>query len=72
MGYGFSVSSDHESGKAEEIAYSTEGQKEAQTSSVASIYARSDFGYPWIETVSERFGLDEWDSREEETRETDL
>lgn len=72
MGYGFSVSSNHKSGEAKETAYSTEAQNEAQTSSVASIYARSDLGYPWIETVSGRFGLDEWDSQEEETRETDL
>ena len=68
MGYGFPVSSEHKAGESEETAYQTEGQE----GSVASIMARSDYGYPWIETSENVFGLDEWDSQEEETRQTDL
>lgn len=68
MGYGFPTFSNHKAGESQETAYRTEGQEE----SIASIYARSDYGYPWIETVSGQFGSDEWDSQEEETRATDL
>ena len=68
MGYGFPVQKEHKAGESEEIAYQTEGQ----TSCTASILARSDYGYPWTEIEENSFGCDEWDSQEEETRQTDL
>ncbi len=72
MGYGFPVSSGHKAGKSQDEAYLTESQEHSQKDSVASILARSDYGYPWVETNESAFRLDEWDSQEEKTRETDL